>query len=424
MTNDEQDVQVHPIPVSDKMMYDIQVILSRLVAKAPQLIGNFTTNLAEAWMHIQTKFGGGKVINRSQSGSWEHRCMGAGLRQNLGMLWGPKAYAQMTIKENVIYQIAAETSAKKASRDRKRKATEKAKESRRKSKYSKTDNSSAACKAYSRHEGIQPDDVCDDVSLEHLQQLKDGFYKTKVTLTRDEARNLEIQTKDQVYSEMWKEERLKRITASSVGGICKMKKTTKRSKKVEELLYNRFRGNIATQYGQEREEISRQKYIRYQRCHNHPNLRTQRTGLVISQQLPWLGASPDDRVSDPDSAMVNGLAEYKNPYAAREHTIAEACEKVPSFCLEKCQTGENVSYRLKKRHNFYYQVQCQMFCDQRDWCDFVVSTEKDIHVERVYRDEQWWAQQLPKLQDFYFKALLPELACPRYRNGGIREPTE
>ncbi len=45
------------------------MILSRLVAKAEQLIDNVTTNLAESWMHVRTKFDGGKVINRSQSGS-------------------------------------------------------------------------------------------------------------------------------------------------------------------------------------------------------------------------------------------------------------------------------------------------------------------------------------------------------------------
>ena len=50
-----------------------QVLVGRLVAKAPQLIGNVTTNLCESWMHIPTKFDGGKAINRSQSGSWEHR---------------------------------------------------------------------------------------------------------------------------------------------------------------------------------------------------------------------------------------------------------------------------------------------------------------------------------------------------------------
>ena len=54
--------------INPKLYHDIQVILSRLVAKAEQLIDNVTTNLAESWMHVRTKFDGGKVINRSQSG--------------------------------------------------------------------------------------------------------------------------------------------------------------------------------------------------------------------------------------------------------------------------------------------------------------------------------------------------------------------
>ena len=42
-------------------------------------------------MHIRCKFDGGKNINRIQSGSWQNRCYayGEGLRQNLGMKWGP-----------------------------------------------------------------------------------------------------------------------------------------------------------------------------------------------------------------------------------------------------------------------------------------------------------------------------------------------
>ncbi len=70
--------------------------------KANQLIDNVTTNLAESWMHIRAKFDGGKVINRCQSGSWEHRCMGAGLQQNIGREWGPgvwkKWHALLQIK--------------------------------------------------------------------------------------------------------------------------------------------------------------------------------------------------------------------------------------------------------------------------------------------------------------------------------------
>ena len=51
----------------------------------------------------------------------------------------------------------------------------------------------------------------------------------------------------------------------------------------------------------------------------------------------------------------------------------------------------------------------------------VVHTE-DIYVEHVNRDIKWWEEQLIKFQIFYFKALLPELAHPRYGSGGIREP--
>ena len=85
-----------PTKPNSKMMHDIQTALSRLVSKASQLIENVTTNVAESWMHIRSKYDGGKVVNRSQSGSWEHRCMGAGLQQNMVKEWGPELWRQMT----------------------------------------------------------------------------------------------------------------------------------------------------------------------------------------------------------------------------------------------------------------------------------------------------------------------------------------
>ena len=57
--------------IDPKMMTDIQIAVSRLIGKASQLLGNFTTNLAETWMYMRMKFDGGKVINRSLSGSFE-----------------------------------------------------------------------------------------------------------------------------------------------------------------------------------------------------------------------------------------------------------------------------------------------------------------------------------------------------------------
>ena len=46
-----------------------------------------------------------------------------------------------------------------------------------------------------------------------------------------------------------------------VGEICKMRKDTRRSKKVKVLLYFRFKGNIATQHGTQMENIAQEAYI-------------------------------------------------------------------------------------------------------------------------------------------------------------------
>ena len=81
-----------PTKVNPKLLHDIQTVLSRLVTKAHQLIENVTTNIAESWMHVRSKYDGRKVINRSQSGSWENRCMGAGMQHNMGKQWGPQAW--------------------------------------------------------------------------------------------------------------------------------------------------------------------------------------------------------------------------------------------------------------------------------------------------------------------------------------------
>ena len=226
---------------------------------------------------------GGKVINRSQSGSWQHHCMGAGLRHNMGDQWSLQAWKEMTNSSpNKVFTGTTENSAVTLNKDRKRKATTEAKESRR-SKLD--DNSATARRAYCRHDdGISPEEVIDDVSPEHLEELKSTFFQTKVVVTRETARELEYLTRNQVDSDQSKIEQRKRITASNVGGIAKMRTKTKRSKKVHELLYSTFKGNKATIYGLEKEATARQDYITHQQQNNHPNLSVQDWNIHISRQ--------------------------------------------------------------------------------------------------------------------------------------------
>jgi len=260
--------------------------------------------------------------------------------------------------------------------------------------------------------------------------MKTEYYQAHIVVDRETREDIENITRGQSASmdnkaeQLWYAERRKRVTASRAGGIAKMRKTTKRANRVKEMLYTKFRGNRNTIYGMVSEETSRKEYTTYMHQHGHTGLTVSTSGLNISDESPWLAASPDGLVLDPSYTPVEGLVELKNPSSVQDMTISEACESKKAFCIKMRQgTGEQTQ-QLDKNHDYYYQVQCQLYCTQRTWCNFVVRTRKDLYIERIHYDEQWWRTQLPKLETFYFKALLPELACPRYHTGGIRETKE
>ena len=51
----------------------------------------------------------------------------------------------------------------------------------------------------------------------------------------------------------------------------------------------------------------------------------------------------------------------------------------------------------------------------------VVRTSTDLHIERLTWDPDFWFAAMPRLREFYFTAVLPELALPNQHKGGIRE---
>jgi len=224
-----------------------------------------------------------------------------------------------------------------------------------------------------------------------------------------------MDTLEQGSSQRWHEERRNRITSSNVGQIAKRKSRTKVAATVKKLLYSKFRGNKATEWGNLQEETSREKYKELKLA-TTPGYLVAQCGLVVCVKHPWLAASPDGFVYDPASDPPEGLVELKNPYTARDKTLIEAAG-CKNFCLQLDKEGK---LALKRNHDYYYQIQCAMFCTKHQWCDFVVMT-KDLHLERIYFDLNFCKKFVPKLCEFYFTAILPELASEQ---GAIREPEQ
>ena len=70
--------------------------------------------------------------------------------------------------------------------------------------------------------------------------------------------------------------------------------------------------------------------------------------------------------------------------------------------------------QLDRNHNYHHQVQGQSGVSSLRWNDFMVMTDltlgnQGVHVERIYFDDTWHDTSLPKLTDFYFTHIMPEL---------------
>ena len=159
-------------------------------------------------------------------------------------------------------------------------------------------------------------------------------------------------------------------------------------------------------YGITTEEKARQEYITYKQRTDNPDWNVDKCGLFVSLIDPWLAASPDGIIYDPRNPERIGIVEIKCPYKMREKTLAEACQTA-TFCLEDNKN----KLALKHRQDYYYQIQCQLYRVDCNWCDLVVKMEQDTHIKRIYRDKKWWGLQLEKLRSFYFYSLLPEFVC-------------
>ena len=57
----------------------------------------------------------------------------------------------------------------------------------------------------------------------------------------------------------------------------------------------------------------------------------------------------------------------------------------------------------------FFQVQCQLFCTGREYCDFIVWTKNDIFVERIHPDAAFWRTNIPRAETFFRTAILLEI---------------
>ncbi len=201
--------------------------------------------------------------------------------------------------------------------------------------------------------------------------------------TQEEAAALEEKTRDQAKSREWFSARKFRLTASRFGEICK----ATAAKDVPSLCASlTTTSNIQTRAILHGKTYEKTAIAEFEKKTNESVLPC---GFFVDPSFPFLGASPDGKVGE------EALVEVKCPFSAREKKI-EVCPEIPY--LEEAD-GD---LRLKKNHNYYYQVQGQLAITKRKFCYFVVYTFQDLFVEKIEYDSDFFQTELvPKLTEFF-----------------------
>ena len=170
-----------------------------------------------------------------------------------------------------------------------------------------------------------------------------------VTCSSQQAANVEAETRSQSKSPLWHSFRSGRITASNSRAVCTS--ATKPSVSlVKRVCYPDSQlKTLATQWGLSKEAKAREIFLEFA-SNFHENPRVTESGLIISTDYPFIGASPDGIFTcDCCGTACLGI---KCPYTSRNAEITE--ESV------QCLTKVNGELTLKQNHPYYYQIQTQL----------------------------------------------------------------
>ena len=179
-----------------------------------------------------------------------------------------------------------------------------------------------------------------------------------------------IETMDQ-RSDEWFAIRIGKVTASRVADVLAKTKSgysASRDNYMAQLVCERLTGqkaegftNAAMQHGTETEPLARAAYEALK------DVLVDEVGFVPHPSIIMAGASPDGLVND------DGLIEIKCPSTAT-HIDTLLSETVPT--------------------KYYTQMQFQLACTGRKWCDFVsfdnrLPEELQLFIKRVPRDDTY-----------------------------------
>ena len=218
-----------------------------------------------------------------------------------------------------------------------------------------------------------------------------------LSVTREVAIDIQEKTVTQSDNSLWYLLRKKRITASKFG-VC-----AKRVGSFENLVVQLNPSRPVTTANMRRGiELEPRAAMVYANVAKGGLVNLYPSGLVINPKCPWLGCSPDRKVYDSEAAN-QGL----NPFGLLEIKVVKEGET--DFGNVRYVTTDPITKELtlKRNHEYYYQVQCQLGLTGIEWCDFFsYMNDTKFMCIRILFDQDFFQSSKDKVDNFFFNYFL------------------
>ncbi|XP_078355836.1 uncharacterized protein LOC144640614 [Oculina patagonica] len=241
----------------------------------------------------------------------------------------------------------------------------------------------------------KPEDLTEESCKEFIHFIQFG---------KEQRDMLHDKTIGQVTNSLWMQHRAGRITASNVYKICHLRDSTDPKATIKLLMnyHPTVQENMPAplEWGHLKEVSAKELYLK-KMSSKHGDFTMMECGLAVSEEQPFLGASPDGFCYC--SCCGKRLVEVKSIYSKKnlKPSIA-AGDKI-------IYDSERSKWILKKETTWYYQVQCQMAVTKIHVTDLVIYTNKGILIISVPFDARFWLDVKSKLEKFYLRNMIPEI---------------
>ena len=112
--------------------------------------------------------------------------------------------------------------------------------------------------------------------------------------------------------------------------------------------------STSMEWGRHHESVAFELY-KQKKLRENSEIIISKSGLWISPEHPFLGASPDAVIYNPTEKEPYGFVEIKCPYKHRSSLLSMACEDA-YFCCRLTTVNGKEKIEIKKGHMYYVQV--------------------------------------------------------------------